>query len=111
MPSPYTGSTSPSNKTADWTYATGSGSNTYTWQVTGNWTWGHEDDISGAQTRNNVATIKYTFPTPIGQAVALTIFLTDGDHCGDYYLVQVTMNNVGQANGGSQSAGSVVLVR
>jgi hypothetical protein len=95
----------------DWTYTIGSGGSAPKFELYGNWTWGHESDISGAASSNNHAVVKYTFPTPTGTALNLTIFLTDGDHCGDYYLVNATFNNVGQPNGGSQSGGSVVVVR
>lgn len=82
-----------------------------TFEVKGNWTWGHESDISGSQTGSNIATVSFTFPTPPGQAVSITTFLTDGDHCGDYALSTASFNNVGQPGGGQQSFGGVRLVQ
>jgi len=89
----------------------GSGVNQSTFDVHGNWTWGHEQDIAGAVSKTNRAVIRYTFPVPAGSSTSVTIFLTDGDHCGDYYLVTASFLNLGQVGGGQQSSGSVGLVR
>src|SRR4029077_9302126 len=43
----------------DWTYPIPN-SNGSTIEISGNWTWGHESDISGANSANDVATVKYT---------------------------------------------------
>ncbi len=111
-PSGYTAALDPiTGLNTDWTYTIGSGSSAATLEVSGNWTWGHEQDIAGAVTNNNRAIVRYTFPIPSGASSSITIFVTDGDHCGDYYLVTATFNNVGPPGGGSQAAGSVVLVR
>lgn len=108
-PGGYTDAVDPiTGQHTDWTYTLASGAK---FEVYGNWTWGHERDIAGATEGTNRAVIKYTFPIPTGTAVNITIFLTDGDHCGDYYLVNATFNNVGQPAGGAQSGGSVVVVR
>jgi Flp pilus assembly protein TadG len=108
-PTGYAAAADPiTSQNTDWTYTLASGAK---FEVYGNWTWGHESDISGANTGTNRAVIKYTFPIPTGTAVNLTIFLTDGDHCGDYYLVNASFNNIGQPAGGAQSGGSVVIVR
>ena len=106
-PGPYT--VSATNKT-DWSLSIPNGSSTAsTFEVSGNWTWGHEMDIANARTGNDAATVKYTFPTPAGKSVAITIFLTDGDRCGDYALVNAIYNNVGQSSGGQQTAGTVEM--
>jgi len=111
-PAGYTVKTDPiTGQQTDWTITVGSGATAATFEVYGNWTWGHERDIAGATTKNNKAILKYTFPTPAGTAVNITIFLTDGDRCGDYYLVNATFNNQGQPGAGAQSGGSVVVVR
>lgn len=111
-PSGYTATADPiTGQNTDWTMTIGSGATASKFEVSGNWTWGHEQDIPGASSGNNIAIIKYTFPIPKGTSVSITVFLTDGDHCGDYYLVNATFNNIGQPGGGSQSAGSVGLVR
>ena len=111
-PAGYTAARDPiTGQMTDWTYTVGTGANAPRYEVYGNWTWGHQQDIAGARAGNYRAVIKYTFPTPAGRSVNITTFLTDGDHCGDYYLVSAHFNNVGQPNQGAQSAGSVVLVR
>jgi len=111
-PAGYTAAADPiTGQNTDWTYTIGSGATASKFEVSGNWTWGHEAAISGARGGNNRAIIKYTFPIPTGTSTNITIFLTDGDHCGDYYNVNATLNNVGQPNPGAQSGGSVVLVR
>ncbi len=111
-PAGYTAARDPiTGQMTDWTYTVGSGANAPRYEVYGNWTWGHQRDLTGAQSGNYRAVVKYTFPTPAGTQVNVTTFLTDGDHCGDYYLVSAHFNNVGQPNQGAQSAGSVVLVR
>ncbi len=111
-PAGYTASADPvTGQNTDWTMTIGSGSTASTFEVSGNWTWGHEMDIPSASSGDDLATIKYTFPIPKGTSVSITVFLTDGDHCGDYYIVNATFNNIGQPGGGSQSAGSVMLVR
>ncbi|HVS42277.1 MAG TPA: pilus assembly protein TadG-related protein [Candidatus Dormibacteraeota bacterium] len=90
----------------DWTFTYPDHS---TMEVSGQWTWGHQMDISGANSGNNLATIKYTFPVPYGSTVSIQIFMTDGDHCGDYATSNYTFNNIGQPAGGQQSAGSVLI--
>ena len=108
-PGSYTTAADPvTGKNTDWTLSLSNGGK---FEVSGNWTWGHESDITGASSGTNVATITYTFPIPQGQAVTITTFLTDGDHCGDYALSTVTFNNVGQPFGGTQTMGSVRLVQ
>src|ERR1700694_2653160 len=95
----------------DWTYRFSNGS---TFEVDGNWTWGHEANIPGAQSNwtnngGNSATLIYTFPTPPGSSVNVLVYLDDGDHCGDYTIVNTTFANIGTPAGGLQVAGSVRL--
>lgn len=93
----------------DWVYSIPN-SGGATIEVKGSWTWGHESDISG--TRGNFfAKILYTFPNPSGNYVAISLFTTDGDHCGDYNIENYTFRNTGQPGGGTQSIGSVILVQ
>jgi hypothetical protein len=80
-------------------------------EVKGSWTWGHESDIPGANSGNYTAQILYTFPNPSGSYVAVSIFTTDGDHCGDYQIANYTFRNTGQPAGGTQTVGSVSLVQ
>jgi hypothetical protein len=94
----------------DWVETLGTGSNTSYFETLGAWTWGHQHDISGAASGTYNATIKYTFPTPAGSSVAISLFLTDGDHCGDYATASYTFANIGQPNGGSQTGGAVELL-
>ena len=95
----------------DWVEALGSGATTSYFETLGSWTWGHQKDISSTQTSGSYeAAIKYTFPTPAGTNLSITIFLTDGDHCGDYATASYTFANIGQPNGGSQSGGTVELI-
>ncbi len=90
----------------DWTYKFADGSS---FEVSGNWTWGHEQDISGAVSGTNAATLTYTFPTPAGTTVNVTIYMSDGDHCGDFATISATFANTGTPAAGTQTAGSVRL--
>jgi Flp pilus assembly protein TadG len=95
----------------DWTYRFSNGTS---FEVSGNWSWGHEANIPGAQSNwtnngGNNATLTYTFPTPPGSSVNVLIYLDDGDHCGDYTIVNTTFANIGTPAGGQQIAGSVRL--
>ena len=56
-----------------------------------------------------MATGKYTFPIPPGLQSTITLFMSDGDRCGDWVTVTVTLNNVGTFNPGLQSAPTVSL--
>jgi hypothetical protein len=94
----------------DWVY-TIPNSGGATIEVKGHWTWGHEMDIPGARTGNYTAQILYTFPNPNGNYVAITVFTTDGDHCGDYALANYTFKSTGLPAGGSQTVGSVTIVQ
>ncbi|MDQ6885020.1 MAG: pilus assembly protein TadG-related protein [Candidatus Dormibacteraeota bacterium] len=81
-----------------------------TFEVKGDWVWGHQQQISGASTGNYTATLTYTFPTPAGTTVTISMFMTDGDRCGDYATSTWTFNNVTAPNPGAQVAGTVHLV-
>lgn len=95
------------NGLPDWTYSFGDGSS---FEVDGNWTWGHEQDISGAvATWADAATLTYTFPTPPGSSVNVQVYLDDGDHCGDYAVIDDTFDNIGEPAGGQQTQGTVRL--
>jgi Flp pilus assembly protein TadG len=80
-----------------------------TFTVEGNWTWGHERDLLTAIRGNDLATLTYTFPVPAGQTVTVSMFMTDGDRCGDYVTSTWTFNNIGQPAPGVQVVGSVRL--
>ena len=97
----------------DWTLAlpNGAGKPASAFEVSGNWTWGHEADLAGSTSASDTAQVRYSFPTPAGSVVTVTVFLTDGDHCGDYALASATFNNVGQPLGGLTTGGSVRLIQ
>jgi hypothetical protein len=110
-PAAYTGGLD-QNGLPDWTLSIPNGTPTAsTLEMDGNWVWGHESAINGAFFGSNTVTVNYTFPTPPGTTVTATIFVTDGDFCGDYSVVNATFNNVGQPNAGLQAGGSVALVQ
>lgn len=94
----------------DWTYSIPASGNS-SFELKGDWTWGHQSDIPGAVSGNYSAQAIYTFPTPNGNYVAITMFVTDGDHCGDYALASYTFKNVGTPGGGAQTVGTVQLVQ
>jgi Flp pilus assembly protein TadG len=106
------------NGSADWIYAIPN-SNGSTLEVSGQWTWGHEKDLSNsavagqpvAQSQSNIATVKYTFPIPTGTYVAIAAFVVDGDRCGDFAFASYTFKNVGAPGPGQQSVGSVDLAQ
>jgi hypothetical protein len=98
----------------DWIYLFNNDGSGRTFEVAGNWTWGHEQSIPGAHTKpaqGNRATLTYMFPSPTGSTVDVTVFMSDGDSCGDYVTTTVSFNNSGSPNAGQQSAGSVALIR
>ncbi|HEY4844900.1 MAG TPA: pilus assembly protein TadG-related protein [Candidatus Dormibacteraeota bacterium] len=112
-PSPYTGGID-SVGDPNWTmhypvagiYGPADGS---TFQIEGDWIWGHERDLTTAVRGNDVATLTYTFPVPAGQTVTISMFMTDGDRCGDYVTSTWTFNNIGTPAPGVQVVGSVRL--
>jgi hypothetical protein len=87
------------------------GGNGATIEATGNWAWGHENTMPGAQTQNNTAQIIYTFPNPVGNYLSVTVFFLDGDRCGDYAYATYTFRSTGGPGPGQQSIGSVYLVQ
>lgn len=98
--------TASSTKASDWTMNYSDGS---TFEVIGNWAWGHENGKAGAVRGTNVATGLYTFPTPPGGQSTITIFMSDGDRCGDWVTVTLTLNNAGSPNPGQQTVGTLKL--
>jgi Flp pilus assembly protein TadG len=94
----------------DWTYTIPGGSGA-TIEATGNWTWGHESTIPGAQTQNNTAQLIYTFPNPAGSFLTVSLFVLDGDRCGDYAYATYTFRSTGGPGPGQQTIGSVSLVQ
>jgi hypothetical protein len=113
VPAGYTAQYDPvTKKNTDWTVSIPNGGPTNsTFEISGNWTWGHEHDISGANSGSDKSTLKYTFPTPAGSNASITIFVTDGDRCGDYYLISASFSNVGPVGSGSQTSGTVAIAR
>jgi hypothetical protein len=93
----------------DWVYTIPGGSGA-TIEAKGSWAWGHQSDIPNANSGNYTAQLIYTFPTPAGSYVSATLFVLDGDHCGDYAYATYTFRNVGSPGPGQQSVGSVQLV-
>ncbi|GAC1581460.1 MAG: hypothetical protein NVS3B24_18030 [Candidatus Dormibacteria bacterium] len=82
--------------TFDWIYqGTDSTLGQYYFETNGNWTWGHEKDIGTTLASPNNAEIDFTFPVPPGQTVNILLYMTDGDHCGDYVTVSTTFSNIG----------------
>jgi Flp pilus assembly protein TadG len=94
----------------DWVYAIPN-SNNSTIEVSGKWIWGHEKDIPGASQGPNPAVVKYTFPIPSGSYVAVSVFVSDGDRCGDYAYGSHTFRNTGGPGPGQQVIGGVDLAQ
>jgi hypothetical protein len=94
---------------SDWLYTIPGGSGA-TMETKGNWAWGHQNDIAGAVSGSYTAQFKYTFANPDGGYLSITIFLLDGDHCGDYAFATYTFKNTGAPGPGQQTVGSVQLV-
>jgi Flp pilus assembly protein TadG len=80
-----------------------------TFTIDGNWIWGHERDLTTSVRANDLATLTYTFPVPTGTTVTISMFMTDGDRCGDYVTAAWTFNNIGTPAPGVQVIGSVRL--
>jgi len=94
---------------SDWLYTIPGGSGA-TMETKGNWAWGHQNDIAGATSGSYTAQFKYTFANPDGGYLSITIFLLDGDHCGDYAFATYTFKSTGAPGPGQQTVGSVQLV-
>jgi Flp pilus assembly protein TadG len=111
IPGSYTiKSTGPPQGNSDWVY-TIPGGNGATIEATGGWAWGHQNTIPNAQTNNYTAKMIYTFPNPAGSYISVTLFLLDGDRCGDYAYATYTFKTTGGPGPGQQSIGSVSLVQ
>ena len=100
---------------ADWTWNIPN-SNNSTIEVSGQWTWGHEKDLAppvgpAQNTPGDIATVKYTFPTPSGTYVSVSVFVSDGDRCGDYAYSAYTFKNSGAPGPGQQTVGAVDLAQ
>jgi hypothetical protein len=95
----------------DWIYTFNQGGTQYSFETLGQWTWGHEKDIPNHTTLNpDLAEINLTFPKPSGTSFTLSIFMEDGDHCGDYASAQYTFPVAGGTPGtGTVQAGGVSL--
>jgi len=91
---------------SDWTMTYPSGA---TFELNGGWVWGHEEMIPGTSAGSNQVTLIYTFPVPPGPQSTITLFMVDGDSCGDWVTVTITFNNIGSPSPGQQSAGTVHL--
>jgi len=90
----------------DWKMTYGDGS---TFEVNGDWMWGHEESLAGAIEGTDAATLRYAFPIPSGSQVTITIFMSDGDSCGDFATATWTFNNIGSPGSGQQATGAVHL--
>ena len=97
------------NSSSDWVYPIPN-SNGSSVETKGGWTWGHQSDIAGAASGSYTAQFLYTFPNPNGSYLSLTVFLLDGDHCGDYAYANYTFRSTGIPGPGQQTVGSVALV-
>ena len=83
-----------------------------TWDVSGDWNWGNQSNLTGSSSGNYAATISYTFPTPAGTQVTVVLHTVDGDHCGDYDNTTATFTNVGSPGGGGiATRGTSLLVQ
>lgn len=87
------------------------GGGTATFEVSGDWWWGHEQSSTNNSMGNpDIATLTYTFPVAsLGNTTQITMGLYDGDHCGDYAVYSGTFNTPGQPGGGQQTNGEVLL--
>ena len=103
-------STGPPQGSSDWLY-TIPGGNGATIEAQGSWNWGHHNTINNAQSGNYTAKLLYTFPNPTGNYISVTLFLLDGDRCGDYAYATYTFKTTGGPGPGQQSVGSVSLVQ
>ena len=99
--------------TDDWIETFTQGGKQYSFETLGQWTWGHEKDITGTGSsmgNPDLAEINLTFPKPSGTSFTLSIFMEDGDHCGDYASAQYTFPvSGGQPGSGTAQGGGVSL--
>ena len=103
-------STGPPQGNSDWLF-TVPGGNGATIEAQGGWAWGHQNTIPNAQQNTYRAKLIYTFPNPAGNYISVTLFLLDGDRCGDYAYANYTFKSTGGPGPGQQSVGSVTLVQ
>jgi hypothetical protein len=105
--------TGPPQGSSDWLYTIPGGSGA-TIEAKGAWTWGHHNDPSIVPTGRSgtyPASLIYTFPNPVGNYLSVTMFMLDGDRCGDYAYATYTFKSTGGPGPGQQSIGSVSLVQ
>jgi Flp pilus assembly protein TadG len=98
---------------SDWVYTIPGGSGA-TIEAKGGWTWGHHNDpaINPTGSRGGyTGALIYTFPNPVGSYVSVTVFMLDGDRCGDYAYATYTFKTTGGPGPGQQSVGTVNLVQ
>jgi hypothetical protein len=103
-------STGPPQGQSDWLYTIPGGSGG-TIEAKGSWNWGHHNTITKARQANYSAQLIYTFPNPAGNYLSVTMFMLDGDRCGDYAYATYTFKSTGGPGPGQQSVGSVSLVQ
>jgi hypothetical protein len=98
---------------SDWVYTIPGGSGA-TIEAKGGWTWGHHNDpriVPAGSTAGYTGSLIYTFPNPAGNYLQVTVFMLDGDRCGDYAYATYTFKSTGGPGPGQQSIGSVSLVQ
>jgi hypothetical protein len=103
-------STGPPQGSSDWLYNVPGGTGA-TIEAQGNWAWGHHNTIPGASQSGYTGKIIYTFPNPAGNYLTVSVFILDGDRCGDYAYANYTFKSTGGPGPGQQSVGSVSLVQ
>ncbi len=106
-------STGPPQGSSDWVYTIPGGSGA-TIEAKGAWIWGHHNDpsiVPSGTSGNYTASLIYTFPNPVGNYLSVTMFMLDGDRCGDYAYATYTFKSTGGPGPGQQSIGSVSLVQ
>ncbi len=106
-------STGPPQGSSDWLFTIPGGSGA-TIEAKGAWTWGHHNDpriVPAGRSANYTASLIYTFPNPIGNYLSVTMFMLDGDRCGDYAYATYIFKSTGGPGPGQQSIGSVSLVQ
>lgn len=106
-------STGPPQGSSDWLYTVPGGSGA-TIEAKGGWTWGHHNDpriVPAGSSGGYPASLIYTFPNPVGNYLSVTVFVLDGDRCGDYAYANYTFKSTGGPGPGQQSVGTVTLVQ
>ncbi|HYM97021.1 MAG TPA: pilus assembly protein TadG-related protein [Candidatus Sulfotelmatobacter sp.] len=106
-------STGPPQGSSDWLYTIPGGSGA-TIEAKGSWNWGHHNDpriVPAGRSGSYNASLIYTFPNPVGNYLSVTMFMLDGDRCGDYAYATYTFKSTGGPGPGQQSIGSVSLVQ